>query len=222
MISPVREIAAIAATLVAIGAHRAGAQSVMSRMDSTTTVAVERIVARANAEGLPGDAIRAKALEGVSRGVSRDRMLRVVAAYADTLRVARDVLTTNGMSSPANEDLVATADVLIAGVSRGAAGRLATAAYARAARQTVTVPFVVVADLVARGVPGDSAVVAVGAAVRRGASDAELWRLREAIVHDIADGASPLEAAMVRTGAGPPKPVSPPATSFPSSAPSPP
>jgi hypothetical protein len=208
-------VVGVAAFVALTGAARASSQSVGAGMDSATAAAIDRIVARVNAEGLPGEAVRAKALEGSSRGVPGDRVVRVVAAYADTLRVARDVLGASGAATPGEQDLVAAAGVLSAGVSRAAATSLAVAARARTAQRAAIVPYVVTADLVARGVPPDSAAVAVGGAVRRGASDAKLWRLREAIAHDIADGAPPLEAAMLRTGTGPARPPMPPASSMP-------
>lgn len=197
----------------------AHAQSVSPPADSATTAAVDRIVARASADGLPADAVRAKAREGISRGVPGDRVVAVVSAYADALREARALL---GDEPPIRQDLVATAGALTAGVSRPAATTLASAAHARPGARTVTVPFVVTGDLVARGVPPDSAAAAVRTALQHGASDAELWRLREAIAHDIADGAPPLEAAMLRTGSTPPAsthpqphPTSPPVTGVP-------
>ena len=168
-----------------VGSRNVGAQAPASRADSETMEAIERVVARANSDGLPGDAVRAKALEGLSRGVSGDTVVRVVVAFADALREARSVL---GDKSPSREDLLATAGILTAGVSRAAAAGLAAAAHARPGAHTVTVAFVVTGDLVARGVPPDSAAVAVTAEIRRGASDAQLWRLREAIAQDIRTG----------------------------------
>ncbi len=176
---------------------------------------IDSLVAQANAEGLPGDVLRAKALEGASRGVSSERIAQVVVAYAGALRLARSILAESGETPALREELVAVAQALTAGVSRSAAGTLATAAHARTAAPPVTVPFVVTVDLVARGVPADSAAVGVQVAVRRGASDAELSRLREAIARDIGDGVPPLDAAMVRSGADPARPARPPATSMP-------
>ena len=172
------------------------------RLDSATAAAIDRIAAQMNAEGLPGDVVRAKAFEGVSRGVPNDRIVRIVTGYAETLRVARGLLQAAGEPAPQTDDLVAAAHALSGGVSREATGALARAARGRNGTHVMTVPFVVTGDLVARGVPPDSAAVAVTAAIRRGASDADLWRLREAIALDIAGGASPLESAMLRSGAG--------------------
>jgi hypothetical protein len=196
-----------------VGATIAQAQT--TRADSTTMRAIDRIVARANSDGLPGDAVRAKALEGLSRGVPGDSIVRVVAAFADALRQALSLL---GEVSPTRDDLLATAGVLTAGVSQAAATRLVAAAHARPGARSVTVPFVVAGDLVVRGVPPDSAAMIVTVAVRRGASDAQLWHLREVIAQDIANGAPPLEAAMLRAGVAPggpgpqtmPRPISPP------------
>jgi hypothetical protein len=207
-----------------VGARNVGGQALASHADSETMEAIERVVARANSDGLPGDAVRAKGLEGLSRGVPGDTVVRVVVAFADALREARSVL---GDKTPPREDLLATAGILTAGVSRAAAAGLAAAAHARPGAHGVTVAFVVIGDLVARGVPADSAAVAVTAEIQRGASDAQLWRLREAIAQDIANGAAPLDAAMLRAGVSPasagghppPRPVSPPVAGPPSSLP---
>jgi hypothetical protein len=219
-----RSVITALSVVVAISAQtmRATAQAEAPHADSGNAgiaAAIDGIVARANADGLPGDAVRAKALEGMSRGIAGDRVVRVVAAYADSLRAARDLLVASGDRSPAAPELVAAAGALTAGVSRPAATRLAAAARARPVIQTLVVPFVVTGDLVARGVPADSAAAAVGVALHRGASDAELWRLREAIAHDIASGAPPLYAAMLRSGAATGKAPSPPASRPPASTP---
>jgi hypothetical protein len=63
-------------------------------------------------------------------------------------------------------------------------------------RQSITVPLVVVADLIARGVPRDTAMRSVYLAVTSGVGDADLSMLRERVESDIRAGA-PAGAAIL-------------------------
>src|SRR5207245_1087389 len=101
---------------------------------------------------------------------------------------ARDALGST--ASPA--ELTAGAAALRAGASQ------ATLAQLRHARgESLTVPLAVLADLVASGVPVDSAAAAVlGLAAR--ARDADLVEFRRAVERDIALGAPPAAAVTAR------------------------
>jgi hypothetical protein len=97
---------------------------------------------------------------------------------------ARDALGST--ASPA--ELAAGAAALRAGASQTI---LAELRHAR--REPLTVPLAVLADLVASGVPVDSAAAAVlGLAAR--ARDADLVEFRRAVERDIALGAPPAAA----------------------------
>ena len=56
----------------------------------------------------------------------------------------------------------------------------------------------VLADLVARGVPGDTATSVISALTVAGAADTELLRFRQGVERDIAQGATPSAALGVR------------------------
>src|SRR2546426_866771 len=125
-----------------------------------------------------------RALEGATKRASGDAIVAAVRRLAVDLGHARDALGST--ASPA--ELTAGAAALRAGASQ------ATLAQLRHARQEpLTVPLAVLADLVASGVPVDSAAAAVlGLAAR--ARDADLVEFRRAVERDIALGAPPAAA----------------------------
>src|SRR6266699_2550388 len=76
---------------------------------------------------------------------------------------------------------------------RAGAGPAVLAQLRRSRRQTITVPLAVLTDLVASGVPVDSAAAAV-LALAASARDADLIDFRRAVERDIALGAAPTAA----------------------------
>jgi hypothetical protein len=69
------------------------------------------------------------------------------------------------------------------------------------AGQTLTVPLVVLADLVARKVPTSAASAAVLSACRASVKDADLLLLRQRVEQDIRAGTSPLNSLQARARA---------------------
>jgi hypothetical protein len=169
---------------------RAQDKRLAARLDAETALAVTRVADSVRAAGLPSDPLIGVALEGASRRAPNDRILAVVREYAAALGVARQTLG----ASAAGDEIVSAAGVIVAGV----APRVVT--EYRAARPTgsITVPLVVLADLVARGVPADTAASALGDALRGGARDDELTELRRRIERDILAGARPATAVAIR------------------------
>jgi hypothetical protein len=78
-------------------------------------------------------------------------------------------------------------------------------------RRSLTVPLVVLADLLARGVPTDTASHAIESATRANARDEDFTALRRLVEQDIVAGASPATATMLRvrniSGVIPPDPA---------------
>jgi hypothetical protein len=169
---------------------RAQDKRLAARLDAETALAVTRVADSVRAAGLPSDPLIGVALEGASRRAPNDRILAAVREYAAALGVARQTLG----ASAAGDEIVSAAGVIVAGV----APRVVT--EYRAARPTgsITVPLVVLADLVARGVPADTAASALGDALRGGARDDELTELRRRIERDILAGARPATAVAIR------------------------
>jgi hypothetical protein len=192
-------VAPLAAVLVAlsclappVGAAPSDASRLESRLPASTAASVREILDQAAAQGLPTAPLVATALEGAARGAPADRIVAAVRAHVLSLRAARQALDSRSTDA----EIVAGASVIRAGVPADSLARL------RVARAgSIVVPLVVMADMVARGVPASTASGAVLAAALRGAVDTDLMRLREHVAQDIRDGASPREAALVRTQA---------------------
>lgn len=194
-----RGIAALLVFVMAMsgsGAHAAPAAApavaarLEARLDPATASTISEIVERSRASGLPTEPLVAKALEGASKGAPGPRIVTAVRQYAMALAAAREALGADAREP----EIVAAAGALSAGVPADTLARL------RASRpgQSLVIPLVVLADLVARKVPPDAASGTILAASRAGAGDAELLRLRERVEQDIRAGASPLTAATVR------------------------
>lgn len=117
-------------------------------------------------------------------------MLRAVANLAAALQASRAAL---GHDRSVDE-LTAGAAALQNGADPAQLTRLVRAAGSH----PVTMPLVVLTDLLGRGVPADTLVTMLASATHRGVSDQDLLRLRETISRDIATGVLPLDAATAR------------------------
>ena len=161
-----------------------------SRLDSRTRSAVARIVDSARTVGLPSEALVDKALEGASKGADGARIVAAVRALAERLRSARAALGPGSSEA----EVVAAAGALHAGVRSSGLTQL------RAARPEYPLPvaLIVLSDLVARGVPADTALSLIVSLVRAGAGDEALVALRRDVASDITAGAPPAVAVSTR------------------------
>jgi len=182
--------AAMAAATAAPSEIAAQDRRLAARLDSATAEAVTRLADSVRAVGLPSDPLIGVALEGATRRASSERILAAVREYAAALGVARQTLGDSAMS----DEIVSAAGVLVAGVAPRVVVDYRSARPAGA----LTVPFVVLADLIARGIPADTAAGALGAALRSGASDDDLVEFRRRVERDIAAGARPTTAMTIR------------------------
>ena len=157
------------------------------RLDAQTQMQVAAILDSARTAGLPLEPLVDRALEGASKGASGERIAAAVRKLATDLAAARKAL---GDSDAA--ELEAGASALRAGVKPETLGRL----RASRPRQPLTVPLAVLADLVARGVPADTASAYILTISH--ASDEQLVAFQRSVERDIALGAPPLTAAAVR------------------------
>jgi hypothetical protein len=175
------------------GARLASAQDrrLVGKLEPEVATAVTRLADSVRAAGLPSDPLVAMALEGASRRASNERILAAVREYAAVLGIARQTLGDSATS----DEVVSAAGVIVAGVPP----RFVTGYRAARPRGRLTVPLVVLADLVARGVPADSAAEALGAALRNGAGDDDLSELRRRVERDIMAGLEPSTAVSERT-----------------------
>lgn len=159
----------------------------LARLDPATRAAVATLVDSSRAAGLPTEPLVQRALEGAAKGAPTDRIVAAVRRLAGDLGSARSALGPK--AAPA--ELEAGAAALRAGASPDVLAKLR-----RTRPAPLTVPLAVLADLVASGVPVDSAVMAV-LALAPTAGDGELVEFRRAVERDIALGVPPAAAAGV-------------------------
>jgi hypothetical protein len=157
------------------------------RLDPQAQAQVTLVLDSARAAGLPLEPLVDRAPEGASKGASGDRIAAAVRKLAADLATARQALGGGDAA-----ELEAGASALRAGVTPDALARLRAARP----RQPLTVPLAVLSDLVARGVPVDTASTYVQTMAH--ASDEQLVAFQRNVERDIALGAPPLTAAAVR------------------------
>ncbi len=187
------------AVMLCLGAGEwADAQLAMlnGRVDSTTQSAVIALIDSAVADGLPRafttERLVRRALQGATTDASSHDIILAVRRRARGLRVAADVLRT---LSPAELD--AAAEALEAGIPP------TTLELLRQARggNDITVPAVVLVDLLGRGLPLDTAATLVLALAGSGLGDHAFLALREDVAKKMAGGTPPRIATAVRTRA---------------------
>jgi hypothetical protein len=164
----------------------------LSRLPAAVRREIASIVDSARAANLPSEPLISKALEGTSKGAPPARIVAVVRQLARSLDEAARALG-DGASEP---ELVAGATATQAGVNP----RVLLELRASRPGQTLTTALVVMADMVARGVPPDIAGASIARLARAGASDPDLLALRVSIERDITAGVPPAAAASTRAG----------------------
>ncbi|HET7631476.1 MAG TPA: hypothetical protein VFK16_04085 [Gemmatimonadaceae bacterium] len=162
----------------------------LAQLDATTRHVVQVLMDSARSEGLPTQPILSKAQEGISKHVDGPRIAAAVRTVFLSLRGARTSLGAQA----APEELKAGAFALQAGIPEGALQGLHKASHGK----SVTVPLIVLTDLVTRGVPSDTASNAILQLWTRGAGDADLLGLPKAVGQDILSGAAPGDALLKR------------------------
>ncbi|HEY9448872.1 MAG TPA: hypothetical protein VIQ60_03930, partial [Gemmatimonadaceae bacterium] len=157
--------------------------SLESRLDPLTAAEVSRLMDSTRAGGLPTEPLLDKALEGASKHANSQQIVTAVRGLAVRLHEARAALGPTASQS----DLVAAAGALYQGVAATELTRL----HEARGDQPVALPLVVLADLIARGVPTSTAMSVVMEVATRGAGDDAFTALRRDVESDIAAGAPP-------------------------------
>jgi hypothetical protein len=188
-----RSFGLVAALLVTAGTLHGQTDPRLQRLPPAATAAVDHLVDSVRAVGLPTEPLVDKALEGSSKGAAADRIVRAVQTLASDLSVARTALGTTA-SEP---ELVAGARALRAGASSGS-----LRAIRRSRKGVLIVPLATLTDLMAAGVPADSAAAAVLTLAQRGAPDQDFTEMQRDVTQDIEAGAPPAAAASVRAHGG--------------------
>lgn len=173
----------VAALLVALQAAQ-GPDARLERLDSVSRPIVTALIDSARVAALPTEPLVQRALEGATKRATSDRIVAAVRRLALDLGHARDALGPT-TSSP---ELTGAAAALRAGAPPATLSELR-----RVRQESLTVPLAVLTDLVASGVPVDSAAAAVLTLAAK-ARDADLVEFRRAVERDIALGAPPASA----------------------------
>ena len=188
----VRAIVFTAMFCAVTGSAFAQEQRLEGRVPETARAEIDAVLDSARAQGLPTEPLVDRALEGASKGAPGDLIVAAVHRLNRDLRAARDAFGPES-SDP---EIVAGASALRAGAEPEDLENLRSLR----ADQPLTIAAAVLADLVAVGVPPDTAAVAV-IALAVGADDVEYIAFRRNVERDIALGASPVAALGVRLNA---------------------
>jgi hypothetical protein len=161
----------------------------LGRVPESVRAEIDAVLDSAIAQGIPTEPLVDRALEGASKGAGGELILGAVRRLAGELSTAREAF---GREST-DPEIVAGASALRAGAEREDLQSL----RALRADQPLTIAAAVLADLVAVGVPADTAAAAV-IALAVGADDVEYIAFRRNVERDITLGASPVAALGVR------------------------
>jgi hypothetical protein len=183
-------LAAVAA--IALAGRAAAQDSRLERLDPEARPAVAAVVDSARAAGLPIEPLVDRALEGATKRAAPDLVVAAVRRLAAHLGRARAALGPAALLP----EIEAGAAALRAGVD----STVLAALRSKRPGQPLTVPLSVLADLVASGVPPDTAASAV-LALAPITQDVALMEFRRNVERDIALGAPPAAAAAVRVTA---------------------
>jgi hypothetical protein len=186
-------LALVLAALVASASPAAAQAPKLDRLDPQTRSAVIAVIDSSVSAGLPVTMTQSLVSEAQrlrAFGQSSETIIRRVREQARRLQIARIALGDASVT-----DVEAGAAALGAGVEP------ATLAELRRARprSSVAVALVVLADLITRGVPADTASGLILAVAGSQAGDQVWHELRTTVVQDISSGKTPLYAAEART-----------------------
>jgi hypothetical protein len=165
--------------------------AVLPIADAKSRQAVERVIASAQAKGLPVQPLIAKANEGVTKQASGEMIEGAVSSLAKRLEQARALLGP----SPSIEEVVSGADALRNGVPPAIIRKL-RAAMPRP--QTVVVHLDVLTELVVRGLKAEHALKELTTLIARGATPSHIAGLGASVQSDVASGLAPDAALEVR------------------------
>jgi len=158
----------------------------IDRLSSPLRDSVALVMDSAREAGLPTGPLLQKALEGTAKQASVPSVMRAVRALSDALRVSRAAL-----GSPSSPDELSAAAVALRMGARPS--DLTKLRLARPVRSLV-VPLAVLSDLVARGVPADTATHVV-IALAGSADDQDYMAFRRSVDRDIDLGVPPGSSA---------------------------
>jgi hypothetical protein len=162
-----------------------------ARLQPVTRATIERLADSLAHESLPVEPLYDKAAEGVLKGADDARIVAAIRGLAQRLREARVLL------GPAATDaeLAAASSALHAGAAPALIRGLVTTRDDRLPGRSLGLPLVVLANLIADGVPASVASESLTTLMVHGARDDELSAFRWSVARDIQGGTTPAAAA---------------------------
>ena len=162
-----------------------------NRLDAPTRKALSALVDSAKAQGIPVEPLMEKVYQGLAMGADGPRIVTAVRSLTVEMANAHRFL---GAVASADE-LKAAASAVHAGVPPVELGKMKKQS---GLRRSLTLPFTVLADIVSRGVPVQTAANAIRALVGAGARDRDISTFQRNVQVDIEKGAQPQAAAETR------------------------
>ena len=186
-------IAAVLAIASVLGAQETRDRSAdpLGKLDQQTRYAVELMLDSARIAGLPYGPLESKALEGISKRASGRDIVNAVRRVLRSLREARIALGPTA----SKEELEAGAGALRVGIANTELSKLASS---RDSKSSLTVPLIVMSDLVTRGVPRDTASGTIFQLLQHGTADDDFLGLWRSVERDIVSGTDPGAALLNR------------------------
>lgn len=185
---------AVAAGAPAVAVERIVARGAARGLPPTALAGALGAVERAAARGLPIDGVADKALEGIAKGVPSERLVPVLDEMVGRLAEADRALARIPASLASRQQLVEEgADALRRGADRAALESLAAEASAEAEPRHLSLAIRELGELGEHGAATPMAGVALGRMVSRGYAAGALDELSDRVRDALAEGAEPAE-----------------------------
>ena len=188
---PTRTLIAVALACAALASAEAQDPRIGTRLDAPTRAAITALVDSARAQGIPVEPLMEKVYEGMARGADGPRIVAAVRSLTTEMAGAHRALGTVAST----DEIKAAASAMRAGVPAVELGKMKKQS---GLRRSLTLPFTVLADIVSRGVPVETAANAIRSLVGAGARDADINKFQRNVSVDIEQGAPPGAAAETR------------------------
>ena len=182
----------LAALGVTARAQQPVATQLAGRVPASVAAAVSALADSAARRGLPVEPLVEKAIEGGAKAATPERIVAAVQAVLARLGRAQGALQAAGVGTPAPDAIEAGGFALSAGLE---VGNVQAVALACGTRYSAAVALRVAGTLSALGVPPAQTVELVKQTLRSGAKERDLLALPGRVEAQVAQGATPGQAA---------------------------
>lgn len=193
----VRVLVTLALASAALAPASAQDPRIGTRLDAPSRAAITALVDSARAQGIPVEPLMEKVYEGMGKGADGPRIVAAVRSLTLEMASAHRALGTVASAG----EIKAAASAMHAGVPAVELGKMKKQS---GLRRSLTLPFTVLADIVSRGVPVETAANAIRSLMGAGAKDSDINTFQRNVRVDIEQGAPPAAAAETRAKAGVP------------------